>query len=120
MKTLKQNSRVTYRPASREDIISHYGCVPHSMRAIIFYVDGEFAAIAGYYLQSGKTVVFSEIQDDLDIPKTTVWRCTQIIMNLLSDKRNSYAFAENKQFLERLGFKPFCTVDDKEVYQWVN
>lgn len=121
MKILPSNPRVTYKDATQDDLISYYGSTPaFSVRAIIFYLDGEVAAIGGWKIENGSYVVFSEIKEGVKVEKATVFRCARVILEMVSEKGcPMYAATDNHKFLEKLGFKPFETVsDNKEFFVW--
>ena len=121
MKTVPSNLRVTYKDATEDDLVAYYGQKPpFSIKGIIFFVDGEMAAIGGWKIQNHRYVVFSEIKEGVKVEKATVFRCAKVIMKMVSEKGcPMYAATENHKFLEKLGFKPFETVsDNKEFYEW--
>ena len=111
------DKRVTYKLATQKDIEEYYGKVPATMKAMIFYVDGEPAGIGGYRMLNGSFVIFSEIKENVKVSKQTIWRCAKIVMDMIArEKTTMYAVAGNERFCEKLGMKRF----HGETYQWLN
>lgn len=87
-----------------------------SVRAWAWDVDGEVAAVAGYYLSNGQAVVFSDMI--ATAPKIRVWREAKAFMDLLKLPAVCRASTGSEQFLERLGWIHMQSTDDGEVYRW--
>lgn len=121
MKTLASNPRVSYRPATQEDLTEFYGeHPPFSIKAIAFMLDGQIAALGGWKIENGSYVIFSEIKEGVTVEKATIFRCAKIILDMVSEQGcPMYAATHNQKFLEKLGFQPFDTVtNSKEFYVW--
>lgn len=121
MNTLPSNPRVTYKNATQADLLEYYGDYPpYTLKALVFYVDGELAGIGGWKIENGSYVVFSEIRENVTIEKATVFRCARIVMKMVAEQGSPmYAATDNQRLLEKLGFKPFETVsDNREFFVW--
>lgn len=116
METLKSNPRVTYRKATIEDVIAATGAEPkNSLRAIAFFLDGKIAGLGGYKIENGSYVIFSDIKDNLDVSKQTIFRCAKVIMDFVKSKGvPMYVKAHNPELCERLGLQKF----KEDIYKW--
>lgn len=72
--------------------------------------------IAGYYLQSGIVVVFSDNKPE--IPKMTIWRQGRALMESLTFPAVCFATETSGPFLERLGWQFAGSTDAGDMYKW--
>ena len=116
MMRLKQNPRVEYRIATAQDATDFYGKVPaYSFRGLAFFVDGKIAGIAGYKIDSGRFVIFSDIAEGVTVNKQTIFRCAKIVMDFVSGKKcPMIAGTDNPRFCESLGMKHLSG----DTYTW--
>jgi len=97
--------------------VEYYGHVPASMRALVFFLNGELSGIGGYKIENGNLVVFSDLKEGVKVSKHTIWRCTKIIMDMVKEKgRPMYSVAENPELLKRLGFKQMMPVNGHDLF----
>lgn len=100
------------RDAVAADIQAFYGQnPPQSLRARVLVRGDEVLGIAGYYMENGHAVVFSDSKHG--IPKMTIWRESLKFMAEL----NLPAICRcegSAPFLERLGWQHV----EGDVYQW--
>lgn len=57
--------RVEVSPATRDDLIAHYGSCDYTMRAFIGRIDGEIVGVGGVAVVQGRAVAFFDITDRL-------------------------------------------------------
>lgn len=102
---------VEIRPATRDDMIAHYGAVPASMRAIVAVADGELLGIAGLRYTSHGMIAFSEMRPGAERFPVSTMKCARHLVRLIEQCHAPvYAVAGNDKtapkFLARLGFIP--------------
>lgn len=113
---LRGNSRVTYRTATRDDVIDYFGGPQmYTIKALAFFIDDKIAGIAGWKYEAGRFVVFSDIGKDVKISKQTIWRCVKVVMEMVRGRKAPMiAVAHNAPLCEKLGFRHV----DGEIYEW--
>ena len=123
---MKHNPRVTSRPATIEDIKSFYNIetLPYSIKALVFFLDGELSGIGGVRFQHGHYVVFSDILENVKVPRATILRCAHMIMDMAKQTHKElYAVKHEslvsaKRLLQSLGFNYLKPSEDGDVYLW--
>lgn len=96
--------KITTRPATQADISGFYGRLPlRSVRAWVMEIDGEAAGIAGWGIEAGHVVVFSDLRDG--VPKMTVWRKAKEFMAMIDFPAVCQCTETSGPFLERLGWR---------------
>lgn len=123
---MKHNPRVTSRPATIEDIKSFYNIetIPYSIKALVFFFDGHLSGIGGVRFQHGYYVVFSDILENIKVPRATVLRCGLLVMDMAKKTyKELYAIKDMglpsaNRFLTALGFNYMETKDGMEIYKW--
>ena len=114
---MTDKTRLKSRPATAADVYAFFGkASPHTVRARVLDIDGEIAAIAGYYISGGVAVVFSDIK--LAVPKMTIWREARAMMDGLKLPAVCLADCGSGLFLERLGWSEVGTTKDGDIYKW--
>lgn len=110
------------RPATREEIERFDPERRNTVRALAFYYNGELAAIGGITVEHGRLVAFSNICDNLEAPKMTIYRAARDVMKFIGNRpilaSADPAFPNSGRFLESLGFTHIGTQECGEVYQW--
>jgi len=91
---------------------------PLTVRARVLEVDGKLAGIAGYWMAGDQAVVFSDIAEDVTIPKLRIMREGLAFMKELDVPARCLADEGSGAFLTRLGWEHIGTSDEGEVYQW--
>ena len=95
-----------------EDFKEFYGVdkVPFTVRGYAFFLEGKLAGLGGVRYDGQHLFAFSDIKDDVEVSKITIWRCTKLVMDII-DKMNVRVVAQadcNREtadrFLKRLGF----------------
>jgi len=122
----RHNPRITFRPATMDDIESLYGItdISFSVRAFTFLLDGELAGMGGLRYSGGYFVAFCDIKDDIMVSKTTVVRCGLEVMKMIrAMKVPVFAVREDRhktadRFLRAMGFSWDHTDTSGEVYKW--
>lgn len=105
------------RPATAADVAGLFDePVPMTIRARVLEQDGKPVAIAGYFLNGGKAVMFSDVKGA--IPKMTIWREAKAMMAGLKLPAICVAECGSGAFLERLGWSLAGNSADGEVYTW--
>lgn len=105
------------RPATARDILGFYGrSSEKTIRAQVWELDGEPAAVAGVYRLGAARVVFSDIRPG--VPKMAIWRQAKAFMDDLKAPALCIAEANSGPFLERLGWAFVGSSEDGDVYQW--
>lgn len=79
-------------------------------------IQGEVAGIAGYRINGGHAVVFSDMK--ADIPMMTIWREAKAMMQSLKIPAVCYAEEGSGPFLERLGWAYIGGTKDGDMYKW--
>ena len=113
---LKGAGGVTYRTSTLEDAIELTGENPiNSFKAISFFIDNELIAMAGYKMEAGHFIVFSDFKKDVKINKVSIWRGALVVMDMIA-KENipMYAVAHNERLCAKLGFKRVRG----DLYKW--
>lgn len=81
METLKSNPRITYRVATGHDVVDLLGHLsPYTMKALAFFLDGKIVGLAGYKLEAGRYIIFSDFTATDQIPAQSVYRCAKIVI----------------------------------------
>ncbi len=90
------------RDAVAADFLSFYGQMPaQSVRAKVLVRGDEVLGIAGYYMENGVAVVFT---DNRALPKMTIWREAIKFMQSLTIPAICRCTETSGPFLERLGW----------------
>lgn len=114
--------RYEAKPSTLDDIRRFGPDNATTVRALSFFVSGELVAIGGITVERGRLVAFSDICDNLKVPKMTIYRAAREVMKFIGN-RPVLACANSKhpnsgRFLESLGFTHVRTEECGEVYQW--
>lgn len=122
----KHNPRVSIKPTKPEDIESLVGpgFIYGTFKGVTFFLDGAPAGMAGVTYADGYYIVFSEIRENVKVSKATIYRCALAFVETLKTldapvyavKSKIFPFASN--FLERMGFKLYDTIEGQEIYLW--
>ena len=114
---------LTYRHATRDDLVAFYGKAPAcSIRALVFLDGDKIVAIGGMKREDGRWVAFSEIKPDVKLGKLTIWRCAKLVMEMLEAmKLPIWAVAEQQGaetglLVRHLGFQHEGEIKAGEVY----
>lgn len=108
---------ITTRPATSADIVAFYGRLPdRSVRATVYELNGEPAAIFGHYVEGGVRVIFLDIS--AAVPRLTIWRKAKAAMAQIKGPAVCVAASGSGPFLERLGWAFVADSDEGAVYQW--
>lgn len=111
--------RIANRPATAADAALFWGRNPPvAIRAWVLDVDGEPAAIAGYFLNGTHAVMFSDIREGATIPKMTVWRESAALMERMTLPAICVATGSSGRFLKRLGWRWIGASAAGDVYEW--
>ena len=65
-------------------------------------IDDDVVGVAGYWMESGVAVVFSDLR--CDVPKTAIWRGAKRFMDILPKRSVCDSTEASRPFLERLGW----------------
>ncbi|MDX1742939.1 MAG: hypothetical protein R3186_05015, partial [Ruegeria sp.] len=115
---MTEKTRIEVRPARRSDLIAICGeNSPLTVRAWAMDVNGEPAAVAGFFMAGGRAVVFSDIAKE-GIPKLAIWRAAKKFMEKLTCPAACVAKEGSQEFLERLGWVYNGTDETGDVYTW--
>lgn len=72
------------RKATTEDITAFFGAEQnYDIEAWIAYYKGQVAALAGFVDFEGKKIVFSDMKEGLDYPKTLAFKVCRELMDLM-------------------------------------
>lgn len=100
------------RPATRADLELFYeGRIPVSMRAHVIEVDGKILGVGGLYFESGYTVAFSHITDELRAHRKWIVKGARYLQRLIEQEPGTVlAIASPREktsehLLQRLGFE---------------
>lgn len=100
------------RPATRADLEQFYeGRIPVSMRAHVLDVGGKILGVGGLYFESGYTVAFSHITDELRAHRKWIVKGARYLQRLIEQEPGTVlAVASPKEktsehLLQRLGFE---------------
>lgn len=106
------------RWAKPEDLVN-YTVLRKTSRVRVALVDGELAAVLGYFIQSDTAYVFSEIFQP--VPKKLIIREARAFMNSIrcvglcvADKQHPGAC----RLLEYLGWRFWREIEEGRVYTW--
>lgn len=111
------------RPATQQDFEAINGPMRMTSRASAFDVNGELMAVAGYYLQNGRAVIFSAIKPEArnvpGFPRTMLRFARQLLDEVNEIGIGALAAADpeipqSDTLLKHLGFKH----EYREVYSW--
>ena len=107
------------RPATRRDVIEIMGHLPATtIRAKVLEApDGQLLGIAGYWVQAGFAVVFSQVVEGAKISKLRIWKESVEFMKGLDVPARCITTTSGR-FLERLGWSHIGSSDQGEVYEW--
>lgn len=105
-------SHVRYRPLTLDDFSQFYNVEsPRStVKGLAFLIDDEVVGVAGVEIRKGFFYAFSDIKENVNVSKVTVWRCAIIVKDWLRElKTDVYACASEHfdgapRLLQRLGF----------------
>ena len=102
---------VEIRKATRDDMVSYYGSIPASMKALVATIDGEIIGIAGLRYTPYGLIAFSEMKPGAEKYPVSTMRCAKMLVELIRETEAPvFALAGNKttapKFLARLGFVP--------------
>lgn len=89
---------------------------PRAVRARVLEQDGKPVGLAGYYVEGGKAVMFSDMNDK--IPAMTIWRESKAMMARIKIPAVCVAESNSGPFLERLGWVRVGHSEHGEVYTW--
>lgn len=100
------------RPLTEADVLTVNDGNPcdRTLRGFAIEYNGKLAAVAGLMYDHGRMVFFSDIKEDVEAPKITIWRISKEIVRRIKEwNLTSYAGANQKkenseQYLKRLGF----------------
>lgn len=98
---------VELKPINTADYVEFFGVSPtHTIRGYCFYLDGRKVAVFGAILEKECTMLFSNMKEDINVPKITIWRWAKKSLRLIDDMRQPlYATSKNSgKFLNSLGF----------------
>lgn len=100
---------VQYRPITVADFDQFYGAdrPRGTVKGIAFLIDGEVSGVAGVELRNGFFYAFSDIKENANVGKLTIWRCAVMMRDWLRGLGvDVYACASigSDRFLMRLGF----------------
>lgn len=114
--------RYNIRPATSDDYMSIYGELPlYLTKAWSVDYDGRLAGIAGVMFQKSTILIFSDIVDNVSVPKITIYKVAQELMEKISGV-TKYGIAvsggNSCKFLKRLGFELFAYDRGREYYRW--
>lgn len=105
------------RPAKASDIEAYFEkSAPQTVRARALEVNGKVVGVAGYYLQSGVAVVFSDNMEE--IPKIRIWREAKAIMDSITIPAICFGDDRSGPFLKRLGWHFAGQTDVGDLYKW--
>lgn len=114
---LIDRTMIKSRPARASDIQAYFSKnAPQTVRARALEIDGKVVGIAGYYIQSGVAVLFSDNSEC--IPKIRIWREAKAIMDSLTIPAICFGSKESGPFLERLGWHFAGETDVGDLYKW--
>lgn len=109
--------RLKSRPATAKDIERFFGRQsPRSIRAYVAESGGDVVGVAGYYLDGGVAVVFSDVKN---MPKAAIWRMAREFMAQLRIPATCVGSEKSSRFLERLGWQYQGPSPDGEVFFWL-
>lgn len=77
-------------------------------------IDGAVKGIAGFRMDCGGMLVFSDVASD--VPKMTIWRKAVEFMKMVRHPVMCVATETSGPFLERLGWVKMAKADDGDVY----
>ena len=89
---------------------------PRSVRAHVLLEGGVIVGVAGYHIEAGVAVVFSDLRPG--VSKIKVWRAARMFMDRLDIPAVCVSQNGSGRFLERLGWKFLGSSGDGEVYAW--
>lgn len=109
--------QIKSRPATQSDLLAYYGKLPpYAVRARVLEDGGAIVGVAGYHVENGYAVVFSDKAGY--IPKITIWREALGMMADIKIRALCVAESGSGRFLERLGWVFAGNSSMGEVYQW--
>ncbi len=120
------NPRVEVRPATKEDLLEVSGLdeLPSTVRAVTFLLDGEPSGIGGVRYENGYYLAFSDIKEDINVSKATIFRCGLEVMKMVKSMGiTAYPVKSNElpsadRFLKALGSKFKNSDEVGDVYEW--
>jgi len=98
---------VELKPITIADYVAYFKEQPkRTIRGYSFFLDGELVAIFGAILEKEGTILFSDMNQNLDVPKITIYRWSKKALKLIDDmKQPLYATTLHAgKFLSSLGF----------------
>ncbi len=105
------------RPAVAADFMAFYGKMPpRAVRAMVLERDGKPVGVAGYHIEDGVAVMFSDMSDA--IPALTIWRESKAMMAAMKIPAVCVAEQQSGAFLKRLGWVHAGPSKHGEVYTW--
>jgi hypothetical protein len=99
---------VELKPITIADYVAYFKEQPkRTIRGYSFFLDVELVAIFGAILEKEGTILFSDMNKDLKVPKITIYRWSQKALKLIDDmKQPLYATTlHSGKFLTSLGFR---------------
>ena len=97
--------------------MAFYGRMPpRSVRVWVLEHDGQVLGLAGYFMQDGKAVLFSDVREG--VPKMTIWRAALAFMKSLDMPLVCEGTQKSAAFLERLGWVYVGDNDNGMVFEW--
>lgn len=107
------------REATRRDVIDFFGKLPPStIRARVLERDGEVIGIAGYWVDNGVAVVFSDYDREAGITPARMWKEAVVYMRNLKMPARCLATPGSEKFLTRLGWVHTETTESGEMFEW--
>jgi len=114
------------RPAKLADILEFNGApAGKTIKAFSIFWHGKLAAMAGITIEPGRLVFFSDVKEDIDPPKLTIWRASKYIVSRIKEMGVPVVAVANKekknseQYLEKLGFTFIGEAGGERVYRLI-
>ena len=113
------------REATVEDYMVLYRKIPqHSSRAWVADYGGRVVCLVGVEFQPRGAFVFSDVVEDLDAPKLTIFRAAKEFMAKIEELNRPVTavcdgtFFNSPKMLKMFGFKYVQNTDQGEVFTW--
>jgi len=90
---------------------------PVTLKAKVWEIDDRVVAIAGYWMQNGAAVVFSDMAEDVDAAPLHIFREAKAFMGSLDAPAVCVATPGSEKFLRLLGWSHRETSESGEIYE---
>jgi hypothetical protein len=113
---------IEIKPITVDDYVHFFKESPkRTIRGYSFFLNGEMVAVFGALLDKDGTMLFSDMRENLPVPKITIYRWAKKALRKIEDmKQPLYATSGNSgKFLKSLGFCYRGDTECSKLYEYL-